>query len=176
MLTEQMRANDEQQGFMQRVRWGYSKDSDGRPWKRVNDKRQSKRGHGPDSGRLTKPSQVARDALIERDAAKLSELRLQARSAAELKRHGFSSAPVVSPRNECRNAIIRQRVLEYAREHGRRVKRYRATDHVRAAPRMEDDPSVWSVFDNNKPGGADGAAVPSAVHAVQRLYSYRALI
>jgi hypothetical protein len=100
----------------------------------------------------------------------------QARSAAELKRHGFSSAPVVSPRNECRNAIIRQRVLEYAREHGRRVKRYRATDHVRAAPRMEDDPSVWSVFDNNKPGGADGAAVPSAVHAVQRLYSYRALI
>jgi hypothetical protein len=45
VLTEQMRANDEQQGFMQRVRWGYSKDSDGQPWKRVNNKRQFERGH-----------------------------------------------------------------------------------------------------------------------------------
>ena len=115
VLTEQMRADDEQQAFMRRVRWGYSLDSNGKPWKRVRDKRQQRRSRGLESGRLTKPSENARNAQIEQDAAKLSELRLQARSAAELREHGFATAPVITPRNECRNAIIRCVALRMGR-------------------------------------------------------------
>jgi hypothetical protein len=46
------------------------------------------------------------------------------RPAAELREHEFASAPVITPRNECRYAIIKQRVLEYAREHALRAVRY----------------------------------------------------
>jgi hypothetical protein len=162
VLTEQMRADDEQQAFMRRVRWGYSLDSNGEPWKRVRDKRQLQRGRGHDSGRLTKASEEAREALIEHDADKLSELRLQARTAAELKHHEFASAPVITPRNECRNAIIMQRVLEFAREHGRRAVRYRATDHVHSQAREEDDLDVWSVFERARIGCGDAAVAELA--------------
>jgi hypothetical protein len=115
VLTEQMRADDEQQAFMQRVRWGYSLDSNGEPWARVKDKRQLQRGRGHDRGRLKKAAEDARNAQIDQDVAKLSELRLQARSAAELKEHEFASAPVITPRNECRNAIIRCVALRMGR-------------------------------------------------------------
>eukprot|EP01052_Picozoa_sp_SAG31_P043058 SAG31_NODE_7052_length_1803_cov_1.148474_1_plen_107_part_00 len=79
-----MRADDAQQLLMRRVRWAYTRDDQGRKWPRVNDKRQDKRGHGPNSGRLTKTAEKARTAMIKRDAATLSPLRLQARSADEL--------------------------------------------------------------------------------------------
>jgi hypothetical protein len=163
VLTEQMRADDAQQLLMRRVRWAYTRDDQGRKWPRVNDKRQDKRGHGPNSGRLTKTAEKARAAMIKRDAATLSPLRLQARSADELRDLDFASAPVITPRNECRNAIIKQRVLEFARVHGKRAVRYRATDHVQRGKRAADDDStVWRVFENYEPGCGDQAVAELA--------------
>jgi hypothetical protein len=81
----------------------------------------------------------------------------------ELQEHEFASAPVITPRNECRNAIIKQRVLEYAREHAMRAVRYRATDYVRTEARMQDDPpSVWSAFEGSRAGSGDLAVAELA--------------
>jgi hypothetical protein len=94
--------------------------------------------------------------MIKRDAATLSLLRLQVRTPQELRDLDFASAPVVTPRNECRNVIIEQRVLEFARVHGKRAVRYRAKDHVlRGKHCTDDDPTAWSVFESYEPGSGD---------------------
>jgi hypothetical protein len=40
--------------------------------------------------------------------------------------------------------------------------RYRAADHVRTQARMEDDPTVWSVFEGAKAGCGDVAVAELA--------------
>jgi hypothetical protein len=94
VLIEQMRADGPQWAFMQRVRWGYTRDDGGEPWPRIKDKRQhKKRGRGPNSGRYTKAAEEARDKMIQQDAMMLSALKLQSRSAKELRDLDFASAP-----------------------------------------------------------------------------------
>lgn len=53
-------------------------------------------------------------------------------------------------------------MLQYAREHGLRAVRYRATDHVRTEARMQDDPSVWSAFEGSQAGSGDLAVAELA--------------
>ena len=53
-------------------------------------------------------------------------------------------------------------MLQYAREHGLRAVRYRATDHVRGQASMQDDPTVWSVFESTKAGCGDVAVTELA--------------
>jgi hypothetical protein len=158
VLTDQMRAPNEHGRFLRRVRWAYTRDDNDVPFERVNDHRANrKRGLGENAGCYTKAATVMRDKMLRRDACMLRKLTLSRRSKADLLSHDFASAPVVSPRNEPRNAIIDQRVKEWGRVHGERVIRWRAVDKVRAHKNREDDQPVREMYEAHGAGRGDAA-------------------
>lgn len=158
VLTDQMRAPNEHGRFLRRVRWAYTRDDNDVPFERVNDYRANvKRGLGENAGRYTKAATEMRDKMLVRDARMLRGLTLSRRSEAVLRLHDFASAPVVSPRNEPRNAIIEQRVKEWGRVHGQRVMRWRAVDKVRAHKNRENDKTVREMYEAHGVGRGDAA-------------------
>jgi hypothetical protein len=168
VLAEHMRAGGEHARFLRRVRWAYTRDDDGKPFERTHDARATKkRGRGPNAGKYTTKDARRRDTMLAADVCRLTRLKLSVRTREEMEKYDFASAPVVSPRNEVKHAIIEQRVLEYGQVKGERVMRWRAKDYVKTGAQKtnkkgkpigkipvdsENDPTVHEVFEAYGPG------------------------
>jgi hypothetical protein len=166
ILTDQMRAQGELGAILKRVRWAYSRDADGRPFERNRDARLKKRGRDPHRGKYSADATRKRETLIANDAKRLRRLRLSVRNKQELLKHDFASAPVVSPLNEPRNAVIEQRVKAWGRANGQRIVRWCASDHVRTHPKNEREKDS-TVFDKYEVHGKGRGA-----QAVAKLQNY----
>ena len=157
VLTEQMRAPNAHGEFCRRVRWGYTRDEHGVPFERRRSARQEQRGRGPDAGVYTTAATDARNELIRGDVRLLRRQRLGILTREQLLTSDFASAPVVTPRNEPRNAIIEQRVQQWGRANRQRVLHWRAVDCVKRGKDPSRYPTVREVYDKYQPGSGAGA-------------------